>query len=148
MAIRQFVLQGLPTTRIRASAAALFWMACPCPVKILPLIPRRSPLSIPAFRGTLPTSKDQLGAGKTFVDIASRADVLEQRKSTVFEFHDHAFQGLHSGLDLDQVEGDRLIRAEKTAGGDAEKQRIADLTGGTGYGHADGGFVIHNWNYL
>ena len=34
-------------------------MACPCPMKILPLMPSRSFRSIPCLRGTLPTSKAQ-----------------------------------------------------------------------------------------
>ena len=59
IAIRQFVLQGLPTTNTRMSAAAGLAMACPCPTNILPLIASRSLRSIPAFRGMLPTSSAQ-----------------------------------------------------------------------------------------
>src|ERR1035437_10532521 len=55
-AIRQLVLQGFPTTRIRTSSAAFFWIALPCGAKIPPLIDRRSPRSMPAFLGTEPTS--------------------------------------------------------------------------------------------
>src|ERR1043166_8747291 len=53
---RQFVLQGFPTTRMRTSAFAFFSIAFPCPTKILPLIPSKSLRSMPALRGTLPTS--------------------------------------------------------------------------------------------
>ena len=60
MAMRQFVLQGLPTTSVRTSLAAFLAIALPCPVKILPLMPSRSPRSIPALRGTDPTSSAQL----------------------------------------------------------------------------------------
>ena len=42
MAIRQFVLQGLPTTSTRASFAAAFWIALPVLVKIGPLTRIRS----------------------------------------------------------------------------------------------------------
>ncbi len=41
IAIRQFVLQGFPTTRMRTSAAAFLSIAWPCPTKILPLIPSK-----------------------------------------------------------------------------------------------------------
>jgi len=89
-----------------------------------------------------------VGPGKTFVDIAGWSNVLEQGKGSVFQFHDDALESLHSRLDFNQVEGYGLIRAEEPAGSDAEKKRVTDLAGGAGYGHADGGFVIHNWNYL
>ena len=59
MAMRQLVLQGLPTTRMRTSDAAFFSIARPWPTKILPLMPSNSLRSIPAFRGTLPTSRAQ-----------------------------------------------------------------------------------------
>ena len=58
-AIQQLVLQGLPTTSTRTSAAAFFSSARPCSTKIFPLMPSRSLRSIPALRGTLPTSKAQ-----------------------------------------------------------------------------------------
>ena len=56
IAIRQFVLHGFPTTRMRTSFAAFAWMALPWPMKILPLMPSRSLRSMPCLRGTLPTS--------------------------------------------------------------------------------------------
>ena len=64
IAIRQFVLHGLPTTSTRTSAAAFLSIACPWPTKILPLMPNKSLRSIPALRGTLPTSKAQLMSRK------------------------------------------------------------------------------------
>ena len=55
-AMRQLVLQGLPTTRTRTSEAAFSAMARPCGLKMPPLTLRRSPRSMPALRGTEPTS--------------------------------------------------------------------------------------------
>ncbi len=55
-AMRQFVLQGLPTTRMRTSEAALSAMARPWGLKMPPFTLSRSPRSMPAFRGTEPTS--------------------------------------------------------------------------------------------
>ena len=60
IAIRQLVLQGFPITRTRTSAPAFLSMACPWPMKILPLIPSKSFRSMPALRGMLPTSSAQL----------------------------------------------------------------------------------------
>ena len=55
-AMRQLVLQGLPTTRTRTSEAAFSAMARPCGLKMPPLTLRRSPRSMPALRGIEPTS--------------------------------------------------------------------------------------------
>ena len=55
-AIRQLVLQGLPTTSTRTSEAALAAMAWPWGPKIPPLTVSRSPRSMPALRGIEPTS--------------------------------------------------------------------------------------------
>ncbi len=54
-AMRQLVLQGLPTTRTRTSEAAFSAMARPCGLKIPPFTLRRSPRSMPALRGMDPT---------------------------------------------------------------------------------------------
>ena len=54
--MRQLVLHGLPTTRMRTSLAALSLIALPCGPKMPPLTDSRSPRSIPALRGTDPTS--------------------------------------------------------------------------------------------
>ena len=60
MAIKQFVLHGLPTTTTRTSFAAAALIALPVLVKIGPLMRIRSERSIPCLRGTLPTSSTQL----------------------------------------------------------------------------------------
>ena len=57
MAISALVLAGLPTTRIRTSAAALSLNALPCTVKMAPLASRRSLRSMPFERGREPTSR-------------------------------------------------------------------------------------------
>ena len=56
IAIRQLVLAGLPTTRIRTSSAALAASALPCAVKIAPFTSSSSPRSMPFVRGREPTS--------------------------------------------------------------------------------------------
>ena len=56
-AMRQLVLQGLPTTRTRTSEAALAAMARPWGLKMPPLTLSRSPRSMPALRGMEPTSR-------------------------------------------------------------------------------------------
>ena len=56
----------------------------------------------------------------------------EQRERAVVELHDHALEGLHARLDLEQAEDDRLVGAEEGSRGDAEEERITDLAGGAG----------------
>ena len=58
-AMRQFVLQGLPTTSTRTSQAAFAAIASPCGLKIPPFTPSRSLRSMPALRGIDPTSSAQ-----------------------------------------------------------------------------------------
>ena len=132
MAMRQLVLQGLPTTRMRTSAAAFFWMAWPWPMKILPLMPSKSLRSMPALRGTLPTSNAQFTSRKPSSRFAVGHDALEQRKRAVVQLHHHAAERGQGGFDFNQVEDDGLIRAEHRAGGDAEQEGITDLAGGAG----------------
>ena len=57
MAMRALVLAGLPTTRMRTSAAALSLRALPCTVKMAPLASSRSLRSMPFERGREPTSR-------------------------------------------------------------------------------------------
>ena len=67
----ELVLQGLPTTSTRTSLAAFLAMAWPWPVKIFPLMPSKSLRSMPALRGTAPTSNAQFTPRKP----SSRLDV-------------------------------------------------------------------------
>ncbi len=97
IAIRQFVLQGFPITSTRTSFAAFFSIAWPWPMKILPLIPSKSFRSIPALRGTLPTSSAQFTSAKSFVEVRRGDDALQQRKRAIVQFHDHAFERLEAG---------------------------------------------------
>ena len=55
-AMRQFVLQGLPTTSTRTSEAACAAIAWPWGLKMPPFTLSRSPRSMPALRGIDPTS--------------------------------------------------------------------------------------------
>ena len=73
-AMRQLVLQGLPTTRMRTSEAAFSAMARPCGLKMPPLTLSRSPRSMPALRGMEPTRSAQ--------DVPSKA-VLRSEVATM-----------------------------------------------------------------
>ena len=145
MAIRQFVLHGLPTTRTRASAAALFWIACPCPVKIFPLMPRRSPRSIPALRGTLPTSKDQLAPEKpSLISHVGRMSLSKGKAPSSSSMTTPSSAFIPGSISM-RLRATGWIRAEKPAGGDAKQERIANLASGAGYGHANGCGIVHKF---
>ena len=140
MAIRELVLHGLPTTSTRTSLAAFLAMAWPWPVKILPLMPSRSLRSMPCLRGTAPTSSAQFTPLKPSSRLGGGHDALEQRERAVVELHADALQRGHGLLvgDFDEVQDDRLVRAEHGAGGDAEQEGITDLAGGAGDRDANG----------
>jgi hypothetical protein len=78
-------------------------------------------------------------AAKAFIEIGSWDDAFEQREGAIIEFHHNAAESGEGGLDFDEVENYRLIRAEHGTGGDAKEQRIADLASGAGDGDTDGG---------
>ena len=61
---------------------------------------------------------------ETFVEIRGRHEAFEQRERAVVEFHADAVQRGHGFFigDFDEVEDDRLVRAERRAGGDAEQE--------------------------
>ena len=78
-----------------------------------------------------------VGVFEAFVEICGADHVVEQREGAVIKLHHHAFEGRHAGLDFDQAEIDRLVRAEDEARGDAEKEGIADLASGSGDGNSN-----------
>ena len=75
-------------------------------------------------------------AAKALVEIGCGNDAFERRKGAVVEFHDHAIERGQGGFDFNQVQNDRLVRAEHRAGSDAEKERVTDLSGGACDRHA------------
>ncbi len=80
---------------------------------------------------------DQDGPVRTLealVQIRGRRDAVQEGEGAVIQFHHHTTQGRQGGLDLDQAESDRLVRAKDGARGDAEEEGITDLTGCTGDG--------------
>ena len=98
-------------------------MALPWPVKILPLMPSKSLRSMPALRGTAADEQRPVHAPKAFVEIRRGHDAFEQRERAVVQFHAHAAErGQGWFRDFDEMQNDRLVRAEHRAGGDAEQQ--------------------------
>ena len=69
---------------------------------------------------------------------------LSSGKRAIVEFHAHAVQGGHGFFvgNFDEVQDDRLVRAERRAGGDAEQEGITDLAGGAGDSNANGVLLI------
>src|SRR5216684_6025067 len=78
-------------------------------------------------------------AVECLLGLGCQHGVVEQRKSAVVELHRDTFQRFHGGLDLQQLEDDRLIGPEQVPRGDAEEQRVTDLPGRPCDRDADGG---------
>src|SRR5690606_13938087 len=74
--------------------------------------------------------------------LVGEHDAVYQREGTVFDFHGYAFQRFQGRGDLQQLQDYRLVFAEHVTGGNAEQQRIADLTGSAGNGDPDWCFHV------
>ena len=109
IAIRQFVLAGLPTTSTFTSAAARAFSALPWTVKILPLALSSSARSMPFVRGREPTSSATLAAVEGVGGVVVQVEAREQREGAVDELHRHALERAHRLGDLEQAQVDRLV---------------------------------------
>mgnify|MGYP003694768455 CR=1 FL=1 len=95
-------------------------------------MPSKSLRSIPALRGTLPTSKRPVHVAETFIEIGGRRDSLQERECAILQLHDHAFESVESRWDFDQMQRDGLFRAEHRAGSHAKNKRVTNLSSGPG----------------
>lgn len=81
-----------------------------------------------------------MGSGKSDIGIGGGRHGFEKREGAIVEFHHYAFERIHSGFDFEKLEIYGLVWAENGAGGDAEQESVADLSGGTGDCDIDGLF--------
>ena len=79
-----------------------------------------------------------VGAVEDLLGIVADLDVDEVAEGAVVKLHDDALEGLEGRGDLEQTKLDGGV-AEQRAGGDAEQQAVADLSGGAGDGNLDRG---------
>ncbi len=84
--------------------------------------------------GTGADQQRQVHAVEDLVRVGADLHPGQQREGAVVEFHHHALERLQRGLDLEQTQLDRAVRAQQRATGQAEQQAVADLAGGTGDG--------------
>jgi len=112
-------------------------------MNILAFYNSRSPLSMPFDLGLAPTSKaasislkPAVNDSCTYFRLVSEDYALEQRKGTVTQLHSHSGEGFLSCRNIDQVQDNRLVGSEHITIGYPEQQRVADLSGGSGHGHA------------
>src|SRR5207253_322075 len=73
--------------------------------------------------------------------VGARLDAGEQRERAVVELHHDTLKRLERGLDLEQAQLDRAVRAEQRTAGETEQQAVADLAGGTGDGDPQRGLI-------
>ncbi len=61
---------------------------------------------------------------ETFIEIRGRHDAFQQWKRTVVQFHANTVQSIHGFFvgNFDEVQNDRLVGAERCAGGDAKEK--------------------------
>ena len=142
-AIRQLVLQGLPTTSTRTSRGRVggdgpALRAEDPPVDGEQVAPLHARLA-----GDRADQQRPGGAVEGGVQVGGGHDVADQGKGAVVDLHDHALERLHARLDLEEAQHHRLVGAEQLARGDAEQEGVADLACGPGDGDVDGRFGCH-----
>ena len=76
----------------------------------------------------------QVHAVEDLVRVRADLDARQQRERAVVELHHDTLERLERGLDLEQTQLDRAVRAQQRAAGQAEQQAVADLAGGAGDG--------------
>ena len=81
--------------------------------------------------------------GEGLPRVPREHQAAQQREGAVVELHGDALQRLLNLVDRDlqQLEDDRLVLAERLAGGDARKDRVADLARGARDGDAQRGLL-------
>ena len=89
--------------------------------------------------GNRTNEQSPVGAVEGVVEVTGGLDAGEQWEGAVVEFHDDAFERLHSGLDFEQTQDDRLVGSKEGAGGNAEQELVADLARSAGNGDVLGG---------
>jgi hypothetical protein len=132
MAIRQLVLHGLPTTRMRTSLAACFCKARPCPVNIFPLIGEQ----ILAFHARLARhAADQqrpIHPAESLRRSAVAITFSQHGGGAILQFEDHPAHHRHHRLNVYQMEHQRLVVSEDLARGEPEKDGVPDGPGRAG----------------
>ena len=80
-----------------------------------------------------------IGPLEGLLGVIEDVDAAEVREGGVEQLHRGALGGLDGLRDLEQTQVDPLVGTEQGARGDAEEQRVTDISGGTGHGDVDGG---------
>jgi hypothetical protein len=90
-----------------------------------------------------PDEQGQVDAVEDRVRVVADLDAGKHREGAVFELHDHPFERLQGGRDLQQPQLDGRVGTQERSAGDAKQQAVADLAGSAGDGDLDGG--THDW---
>jgi hypothetical protein len=70
--------------------------------------------------------------------VVGDLDIGEQRERAVLQLERRALRALQALRDLQQAQAHRAIGPQHGAGGDAEQQRVADLSARSGHGDGRG----------
>ena len=87
------------------------------------------------------TGADQNGDLRIFkgdFGVVGGKHIDQEREGAVLQFHHHAFNGILSLRQIQQLQDNGLIFAQHFTAGNTEQQGITDLAGSTGYGNTNG----------
>ena len=137
-AIRQLVLAGLPTTSTRTSRAALAARALPWTLKMAPLASSRSRRSMPLLRGRAPTRSAMSASPKAASGSELMVTPARRGKAQSSSSIATPPRAPRACRDLQQVQGDRLVRPEHRPARDPEQEAVGDLACSPGDGNLHG----------
>ena len=142
-AIRALVLAGLPTTSTLTSRAGAARQRLALRLEDAAVGRQQVGALHPLLARHRPDEQGDVDVAERHVGVVGAHDVGEQREGAVVELHPHALERAERRRDLEQLQGDRGVRAEHRTRGDAEQQAVADLAGGPGDGDTDRGAGCH-----
>src|SRR5207249_12111818 len=86
-------------------------------------------------RGVAGNASNQLRAVEVeedFIEISGWHNRLQQRKSAIVQFHNHAIKRAERIRNFNQMQRERLVPSEHFPGGDAKDERVTNLSGCAG----------------
>ena len=137
-AIKQFVLQGLATVKIRTFGPAASLIALPWPVKIGLLARIRSARDIPSLRGSPPTKITQSAPSKAssaLSDAFTSASSGNAQSSSSIRV---PLSAGSAGVISSNCKRHWLVGPEHCTRGDPEYQGVTDLASSSRNGNANG----------
>ena len=84
------------------------------------------------FAGNATNQQRPVDVAEAFIEISRGHNRLQQRKSAIVQFHNHAIKRAERIRNFNQMQRERLVPSEHFSGGDAKDKRVTNLSGCAG----------------